>query len=66
MNRKVTHFPGEMEMENKTVIQVLPKNEGVGVRWGVGLGLFEAEYCLWSGLAMISYCVALGSTSSHL
>ena len=30
MNRKVTHFPGEMEMENKTVIQVLPKNEGVG------------------------------------
>ena len=30
------------------------------------LGLIDAEYCLWDGLAMGSCCVALGTLSSHL
>ena len=38
--------------------------EGMG---GTGnLGLIEKDYCLWNGLAMRSYCVALGIMSSYL
>ena len=38
--------------------------EGVG--WIGSLGLMDANYCLWNGLAMRSCCVALGTKSSHL
>ena len=30
------------------------------------LGLIEADYCLWNGLAMRACCVALGTMSGHL
>jgi len=52
-----------MELENKFVVA---KREGEGVRWLGSLGLIDANYCLWNGLAMSSYCVALGTMSSHL
>ena len=37
---------------------------GSGMDWEVGL--MDAKYCLWNGLAMRSCCVALGTISSHL
>ena len=37
---------------------------GSGMDWE--LGLIDANYCLWNGLAMRSCCVALGTMSSHL
>ena len=40
------------------------EGEGVG---GIGsLGLMDANYCLWKGLAMRSCFVALGTISSHV
>ena len=39
---------------------------GEGVGWTGSLGLIDADYCLWNGLAMGSCCVALGTMSSHL
>ena len=40
-----------MDLENRFVVA---KGEGEGVR-GIGsLGLIDADYCLWSGLAMRS------------
>ena len=30
------------------------------------LGLIDADYCLWNGLAMRFCCVALGTMSGHL
>lgn len=33
---------------------------GDGVGWTGNLGLMDANYCLWNGLAMTSCCVALG------
>ena len=36
-----------------------------GVEWIGSLGLIDADYCLWDGLAMRSCCVVLGTTSSH-
>ena len=50
-----------MDLENRLVVA---KGEGVG--WIVSLGLIDADYCLWNGLAMRSCCVALGTMSSHL
>ena len=50
-----------MDLENRLVVA---KGEGVG--WIGSLGLIDANYCLWNGLAMSSCCVALGSMSSHL
>jgi len=35
-------------------------------REGEGVGLIDANYFLWNGLAMRSCCVALGTLSSHL
>jgi len=37
------------------------QGEGEGVGWIRSLGLIDADYCLWNGLAMRSCCVALGT-----
>ena len=50
-----------MDMENRHVVA---KGEGVG--WIGSLGLIDADYCLWDGLAMRSCCAALETLSSHL
>ena len=52
-----------MDLENRLVVA---KGEGEGVGWIGSLGLRDANYCLWNGLAMRSYCVALGTISGHL
>ena len=52
-----------MDLEDKLVVA---KGEGLGVTWIGSLGLIEADYCLWNGLAMRSWCVELGTMSSHL
>ena len=52
-----------MHLENRPVIA---KGEVEGVVWIGSLGLIDANYCLWNGLAMRSCCVALGTMSSHL
>ena len=52
-----------MDLENRLVVS---KREGYGVRWTENLGLIDANYCLWNGLAMRSCCVALGTMSGHL
>ena len=52
-----------MDLENRLVVA---KGAGEGVGWIECLGLIDAEYCLWNGLAIISCCVALGTMSSHL
>ena len=52
-----------MDLENRLVVA---KEEGKGMRWSGSLGLIDANYCLWNGLAMRSCCVALGTMSSHL
>ena len=52
-----------MDLEN---ILVVAKGEGERVGWLESLGLIDADYCLWNGLAMRSWCVVLGSMSSHL
>ena len=52
-----------MDLENRLVV-AKGKREGVGcMGW---LWLTDSDYCLWNGLAMRSYCVALGTMSSHL
>lgn len=50
-----------MHLENRLVVV---KGEGLG--WMGSLGLIDANYCLWNGLAMRSCCVALGTMSDHL
>lgn len=45
-----------MDLENRLVVA---KGEGEGVGWMGCLGLIDANYCLWNGLAMRSCCVAL-------
>jgi len=52
-----------MDLENRLVAA---KGEREGVGWTRSLGLIDADYCLWNGLAMRSYGVALGTMSSHL
>ena len=52
-----------MGLENRLAVV---KTEGEGVGWTGSLGLIDANYCLWNGLAMRSCCVALGNMSSHL
>ena len=49
------------DLQNRLVVA---KGEGVG--WVGSLGLMDTNYCLWSGLAMRSCCVALGTMSGHL
>jgi len=45
---------------------VVAKGEGEGVGLTGNLGLIDANYCLWNGIAMRSCSVALGTMSSHL
>ena len=47
-----------MDLKNRLVVA-----KGEGVEWSGSLGLIDADYCLWNGLAMRSCCVALGTTS---
>ena len=52
-----------MDMQNRPVVA---KVEREGVGWIGSLGLTDANYYLWNGLAMRSCCVALGILSGHL
>ena len=52
-----------MNMENRLG---LAKGEGEGVRWTGIWELVDANYCIWSGKAMRSCCVAQGTIYSHL
>ena len=52
-----------MHLENRLVVA---EGEWEGVGWIGSLGLIEADYCFWNGLAMRSCCVALGTMSNHL
>ena len=52
-----------MDLENRLVVA---KGVREGTGWTGNLGLIDANYCIWSGLAMRSCCVALGTMSSHL
>ena len=52
-----------MDLENRLVVA---KGEGEGVGWPGSFRLTEANYCLWSELAMRPCYVALGTMSSHL
>ena len=52
-----------MDLENRLVAAQVER-KGVG---GIeSLGLMDANYCTWNGLAMRSCCIALGAMSSHL
>ena len=55
--KKITDF------ENRLVVA---KGRGEGMGWIGSLGLTDASYCLWNGLATRSYSVELGTMSSHL
>ena len=52
-----------MDLENRLVIA---KGEGEGMGWIGSLGVTDADYCLWNGLAMRSCWVAPETVSSHL
>ena len=52
-----------MDLENRLVFA---KGEAEGMGWIENLGLMDANYSLWNGLAMRSCCVALGTMFSHL
>ena len=54
-----------MDLDNRFVV-AKGEEEGKGVGWMGCLGLMDANYCLWNGLAMRSCCVALETISSHL
>ena len=43
---------------------LLKKEEGAG--WIGNVGLIDADYCLWNGLAVSSCCVALRTISTNL
>ena len=45
---------------------VFAKGAGAGLGWTGNLGLTDADYCIWNGLAVRACCVALGTMSSHL
>ena len=52
-----------MDLENTLVVA---KGEREGVGWTGSLGLIDENYCIWSGQAMKSCCIAQGTISSHL
>ena len=54
-----------MDLENKLVV-AKGEGKGEGEGWIGSLGLIDADFCLWNGLAMRSCCVALGTMSSPL
>ena len=49
-----------MDLENRLVV---PKREVEEVGWVGRLGLIDANYCLWNGLAMRCCCVGMATTS---
>ena len=52
-----------MDLEKRLAVA---KGEGEGAGWMGSLGLIDADYCLWNGLALRCCWVALGTLSSHL
>ena len=42
------------------------EGEEEGVGWIGNLELVDENYCIWSGQAMRSCCIAQGTISSHL
>ena len=52
-----------MDLENRLVVA---KGEGEGVGWTGSRGLIDANHCIWSGLAMKSYCISQGTICSYL
>ena len=50
-----------LDLENRLVVA---KGEGDGVGWTGSLGLIDANYCICSGYAMRSCCIAQGTISS--
>ena len=52
-----------MDRENRLVVA---KGEGERLGRTENMGLIDANYCLWNGLAMRSCCVALGIIYRHL
>ena len=52
-----------MDLENRLVIT---EGEGEGVGWIGSLGLMDANYCFWNGIAMRSCCVTLRTMSNYL
>ena len=51
-----------MYLVNRLVVAM---GEGKGVGWTGSLGLTDADYCLWNGLATRSCCVALGTMVTY-
>ena len=51
--QKQTHRRGEQACDCQ--------EEGEGVEWTGSLGFIDANYCIWSGWAMESYCTAQGT-----
>ena len=51
-----------MDLENRLVVA---KGEGEAVGWIGSLGLIDADYCPWNGLARRSCWGALATLSSH-
>ena len=54
-----------MDLENRLVV-AKGDRKGERLGWTGNLGLIEANYCLWNGLAMRFCSIALGPISSHL
>ena len=54
-----------MDLENRLVVAE-GKREAEGVGWMWCLGLTDAKYWLWNGIAMRSCCVALKTMSGYL
>ena len=52
-----------MDLENRLVVA---RGKGEGVGWIGNLGLTDANYCFWNGLAMRSRYVVLRTMSSYL
>ena len=48
------------------IILVVAWGEGEGVGWIGSLGLIDANYCFWNGLAMRSCCRAVRTMFSYL
>ena len=54
-----------MDLENRLVV-AKGEEEEEGVGWTGNLGLIDANYCIWCGLAVRSCCTAQGTISSLL
>ena len=50
------------DLENRLAVA---KGDREGVGWIGNLGLIDADYCFWNGLAMRSCCVTLETVFSH-